>query len=78
MKLELDEDILKKTTKCRQDFACLSAEGECLCEVEDLINDTLCFVRATNCGFCDYKIFFGNTFICSCPARNEIYKRYKI
>lgn len=77
MKLKISKDILKDTTKCRRDFICLLGERECLCEVEDCINYTLCFIRAGDCGFCDYKIFFEDVFICSCPTRNEIYRSYK-
>lgn len=80
MKLEISENILKNTTKCNKDFACLSGERECLCKLEDSIIDTPCFIiiRAENCGFCDYNVSFGNFFICTCPTRNEIYKCYEI
>jgi hypothetical protein len=79
MKLAISEDVLGKTTRCSRNFACLSGDKECLCELESQINNQVFFIRNNQqCGICDYKMSFGFSYICNCPTRKEVYNRYKI
>lgn len=81
MKYKIDADILNMTTKCKEDFSCLSGEDKCLCEVEEMIktNGRFLFIKPkSNIQNCNYKIKPGNSFSCFCPTRIELYDRYKI
>lgn len=45
------------------------------CEVENLVNGVL-FVRAAHAFLCYHKTSFGDSYICRCPARREVYQRH--
>lgn len=46
------------------------------CKVESLVNEVL-FVQAAPAAFlCYQRTSFGESYICRCPARKEIYKRH--
>ncbi len=77
VKLEVSADTLKKTEKCRNNFACLDGKDNCLCEIEDSFDSRVLFVKAGNRP-CDYKMSFGYSYVCNCPTRKELYSRYKV
>ena len=33
MRLEINDNVLNNTTRCRKNFACLSGTGQCLCKL---------------------------------------------
>jgi hypothetical protein len=37
-----------------------------------------CFLKTVKTGDCPYKMMFGDSYICNCPTRAELYKRYQI
>jgi hypothetical protein len=78
VKLQLEEDILNQTRECMWDFSCLDNDKSCLCEVDELINNKLLFIKTTKMNACNYMISFGYSYYCNCPTRNELYKRYKV
>jgi len=91
MKYKIDADILNMTTKCKEDFSCLSGEDKCLCEVEEMIktNGRIFFIKPKNniqnCNYnisnikdCNYNKISWNSFRCFCPTRIELFNRYKI
>ena len=78
MMFEIDKEILKKTTDCAYNFKCLEDGGKVCCKVEHCVNNHLIFVKAENHKFCAYKLSFGNSFICNCPTRLEIYNKYGV
>jgi len=75
--MEIDYEIVEKTTSCNKCYDCLSNPEQILCKVESIVGDDIIFVKCTNNEFCSYKMAFGNLHICNCPMRNEIYKKYK-
>ncbi len=77
VKLEVKEETLKLTDKCRNNFACLSGGKSCLCEIEDSFDGRVLFVKVGN-KVCDYKMSFGYSYVCNCPTRKELYSRYKV
>jgi hypothetical protein len=77
MKFAVSEDVIKKATKCRSNFSCLSGEGVCLCEIEDFAGDKLHFIKPGT-GECDYRMGFGFSYLCNCPVRKEIYNQYRV
>jgi hypothetical protein len=79
MEIEISDDILQRTTRCRQDFSCLFGQTSHLCKVKSAVGHTVLFIeKPVDDKRCDYQIPFGYDFICVCPVRNEIYRRYKI
>jgi hypothetical protein len=77
MKYELEPNILNQT-ECKDNFSCLNGDKNCLCEVEHMIDGKLLFIKSVNNKVCYYKTSFGYSFFCNCPARKEIYKRYRV
>ena len=78
MKIKIDDQIIQQTTRCQKNFDCLSNEEHIYCEVEYCVNDKVHFIRCNSEEQCEYKVAFGNSFICTCPVRKEIYNRYRI
>jgi len=80
MKIEVNENVIDKTTHCDHDFLCLSDEWKQCGIVKALIADNLLYVdfdwgQRRNCS---YMVSFGSGYYCTCPIRIEIYKRYGI
>lgn len=76
-KLEIKEETLEKTTKCKREFACLSGDDKCLLNVEHTIQDSVCYVSCEE-EECPYWVSHGFMgAVCSCPVRGEIYRRHK-
>ena len=79
MELDIDQNILKQITNCQKNASCLSCDKRDLCKVIIRIGDDMIFVEARRQFFyCNYKDFLGSSFSCTCPARKELYIRYRI
>jgi hypothetical protein len=78
MNLEIDAEILQRTTYCKHDFRCLSGDKRCWCKVKGSIGYDMLEIKPKFALDCKYHISFGDTFLCTCPARNEIYSRYRM
>lgn len=84
MKFEINSDTIKRTTKCHCNLNCLNdnenptcCDGKPLCPVESTIGKDMLHVAFNNDHNCSYKLDFVKAgFICNCPVRYEIYKRY--
>jgi hypothetical protein len=76
MKIEVPPDILDQTTRCQSGFCCLSEHGADLCQVEAFVDNRVQFVRCLSAK--PYQMPFGQTRICTCPARLAIFARYTI
>lgn len=77
MKLQIPENIINDTSRCRKDFTCLT-EGECLCNVKHCLNRKSYLINPDQCPQCNYRVSTGSVLLCSCPTRKEIYNRYNI
>lgn len=77
MDIEIDEDVKKSTTKCEKDFKCLVDNTYELCKVTESVRDNVLFIKCEEDNYCIYRMDFGNSYICNCPTRKEIYKKYK-
>ena len=76
MQVTVPEDILNKTTRCMNDFACLSEEWEHCGVVKGLIEGRiLAFdVKQMSERSCNYRVFFGGGAFCTCPTGVEVFK----
>lgn len=75
--MEIEENILINT-KCNVNFECLTNENHfCLKPIENsCIGGKVIFINCTEM-WCNQKMSFGNSIICNCPTRKEIFVKYK-
>lgn len=78
LRLQITENVLSQTTRCRNEFVCLSGSGECLCELKCCYSGKSYFIKANRKKSCNYRVSIGLNYVCSCPTRKEIYKQYSI
>jgi len=72
---EIDQEIIDKTT-CEYEFACLKNNNtDFICKVDRCL-DGICFLSSPKEQQCNNKIYYGDTVICNCPVRIEIYDKY--
>ena len=75
---EISDEIKKLATKCENSIACTIQEKKELCKVESCVDNEVFFVKCLHEPFCPYKQTFGYSFFCTCPVRQEIFKKYKV
>ncbi|MFC2027929.1 MerR family transcriptional regulator [Chloroflexota bacterium] len=74
----INESILKDTTQCRYEFACLKMEEYPLCQVTgQTILGSGIYVNAPTGNSCFYKVNWESNYICLCPTRSELWQQYK-
>ena len=74
----IDDAIIRKTTKCKHDFSCLSGDKRHLCDVVVSNGKDIVEIKSKPSLSCSYCMFLDSTSYCHCPTRNEIYNRYRI
>jgi len=75
MDIKISKPIREQTTRCSKDFSCLSDDTRNLCEIVHANGENVLFINQ-NPKSCSYKIPFGSSYICTCPTRYELYKKY--
>lgn len=78
--IEIDNEIIKIVTHCANNNECKDLNVECNClitKAESLIQNKVLFVNCSN-NWCSHKMHYGDSTICNCSTRMEIYKKYKI
>ena len=78
MILKVDDSTIKSTTKCENNFSCLSENRDDLCKVTYTVEDKVYFIECQNTEPCSYVVPFGHSFFCTCPVRKKIYVRYNM
>jgi hypothetical protein len=56
----------------------MCSEDMPMCLVEIHIEKSVLFVKAPHDTLCPYKMHFGTSYVCNCPVRYEISKRYNM
>ena len=69
---EVNQSTIDKTTKCDRAFACLTESGHPSCQVCDIVNKEVIFIESPK-RYCNYQLQFAGKYVCTCPARKEIY-----
>ncbi len=77
MVYKISEEIINCSKDCNSSFSCLSGIKDCLCDVTEII-DAVIFVKQSRFEFCNYRMHFGNSVVCTCPVRKAIYNFYKV
>jgi hypothetical protein len=76
--LTVPAEIIKKTTRCRNNFLCLET-NHCgdrpMCDVETTHGENVLCIRAADWRNCSYHLDFGGAKFCVCPVRCEIYRQ---
>lgn len=76
--MEIDNQILKRTTQCDKSFVCQHDPNNCYClslKVERCVEGKIIFINCVN-SLCKYYLSFGRAIICNCPTRIGIYLKY--
>lgn len=75
----ISKKILEETTECNRNFICLNTPEVVInCKVISCISNKVHFVDCPDYNICTYLMNFGNSFICNCPVRKEIFNKYGI
>ena len=74
--IKIADSIKEKTTQCVRDFACLTGNTSCMCEVMEDTNRCSVKIKPKSVLSCKYYVVpFGT---CRCPTRVEIYRKHKM
>ena len=73
----ISQEVIAATDRCQHDFSCLNPETCSVCPVEQRVMDVL-FVEPDDTFFCPYKTSFGDSYVCGCPTRGELYAKHRI
>jgi hypothetical protein len=80
MKISVPDEVLKKTTRCPNDFSCLTT-GSCgnypACSAGTFYTQDMFSVKTKNIiniSLCPYELSFRSDFICQCPTHAALIK----
>jgi hypothetical protein len=77
MDIQIGQDVIEKTTECDKNFSCLCGDKKDFCEIENPA-ESVFFVEKPKKDTCQYRQPLARFYLCTCPTRQEIYKRYNI
>jgi hypothetical protein len=75
--LTLPEAIMKTADKCHRKFACLTDPSGCCKPKFQLTKDRILFVDFPRSAECAYSRPWGYSYVCNCPARKELFSRFR-
>jgi hypothetical protein len=73
----ISDEILDKTN-CPFSFQCLNEENIDICPVDRCLSGNFSFLKTVKPNHCAYQMEFGNSQICICPVRAELFRHYRI
>jgi hypothetical protein len=75
---QIGGEIKNRTQECSYGFECLDNENWNTCSIDSSLKGILIIKNTCNKNNCAYSILLGHSYyFCKCPARHEIYHRYK-
>jgi hypothetical protein len=78
MEVKIDSETVGRATQCNKKYQCLEDEKRHVCPPDYQIPEDGLFIRRLSMDDCPYVIPFGNSHVCDCPVRVELYSRYGI
>ncbi|VGO22364.1 hypothetical protein [Pontiella sulfatireligans] len=78
MKLAVKTETLNAAGKCKHNHVCQTDGGLPHCAINETVNGKVFFTKDRETTGCPYQHSFGSAFMCMCPVRQEIYRKYKI
>ena len=76
--VRIDKTVLDATTRCINDFSCLSEDKTFLCDVVASNGEDIVEIKSQSKRPCRYCISLDSACYCHCPTRVAIYNRYKM
>jgi len=73
--MKVIEKIIQDLVECKKHHGCLIDPERTCCKVTSCVDEKIHFIKYSSGTYCGYKISFGNSDVCTCPARKEIYNR---
>ena len=75
----VSKEILDETTDCEYQFACLEGNSYALCETDFALGHSFAFLKSSlEKPSCRYYFDFGNSGVCRCPVRIELFIQHNI
>ncbi|MET0101549.1 MAG: hypothetical protein ABW078_07465 [Sedimenticola sp.] len=81
VKFRISDEIVDEAHKCIKDHACLTDPDFELCGIGFCKTDKRYCILLCEKGDgheCPYKTDLGNQMVCTCPVRQEIFKKYGV
>jgi hypothetical protein len=82
MKFNIPEKVLKETTNCQNEFACLKysnpeyLDDHKMCEPKYADGKNVLFLKTKESAVCPYRVSLAFSQVCTCPTHFEINKQY--
>jgi len=70
--------IIEDLVECKKDCGCVNDPERTCCKVISCVDKKIHFIKYASENYCGYKLSFGVSDICTCPARKELYNRKAI
>ena len=78
MKIEIDDEVRDRTTECEEAYACILNVNHTTCKADQTKSNGSFFIECKEAVCCNYRVSYGfSSYICTCPVRKEIYRKYK-
>ncbi|MCB1859113.1 MAG: hypothetical protein KDI63_12610 [Gammaproteobacteria bacterium] len=71
-------EIVEQANKCKRDHACLSDRDFKLCSVDLQHTTERTVIVCEDRSECPYNSPIGGQFVCSCPVRHAIFRKYHV
>ncbi len=80
MKTEIliSEEVKSEASTCTRGQKCLTGDFDGLCTVVFCVNSKILGVHSPGECYCQFKHTMEDRTCCTCPVRNEIYKKYNV
>ena len=78
MSYKISEETIKNTTICNHKFQCLNDDNRDVCKINRGLGGNCCSLKTAKPDYCPYMGSFGKLYVCYCPTRHELFKKYKI
>ena len=80
VKATISAEIFEKATRCNKDLICQSPDWIPCGSVTEMIGKAILTLEEGQYGKkpCPYRVTYGTKDYCTCPARVEIYSRYRV
>jgi hypothetical protein len=78
MRFDIDQQTIKQAKGCPFNRRCLEdSGGSKLCDATQYVKDGLCVACSDWSEKCGFRKASDYVFVCTCPIRKEIYRKYK-
>ncbi len=81
IRFEIEKSLVDLADKCPGGHPCLDGKESLHCRVSFSVEkgeDEYIFIKCPEGGGCSYRLSFGQTHVCTCPVRMQIYRKYGI